>query len=133
MRNDADRTLEAFLDDLWSWKARYELGLAEKKSVQTKGYFENVFNIQFRWFPVVRKLFYRLVMGGMRYGMIGSRNKPQYARVEDIQRRVGCYQETGNLEYLLDAANLCCLEYLEPSHPLQHEKALDDGEHSKEK
>lgn len=38
------------------------------------------------------------------------------------------YFTSGNLEYLVDVANLCMLEYQWPSHPKAHFKADDSNE-----
>lgn len=38
------------------------------------------------------------------------------------------YQETGNTEYLLDAANYLMFEYMYPQHPNKHFRATDSGE-----
>ena len=71
----------------------------------------------------------RLVMGALRYGRLGAPGKPQYDRIASIVRRLEKYRATGNLEMLVDAANLCLCEFVEGDHPLKHFSALDDGEH----
>lgn len=38
------------------------------------------------------------------------------------------YNETGNTEYLLDAANYLMFEYMYPQHPKAHFKATDSNE-----
>lgn len=75
----------------------------------------------------------RMFCGGLRYGRLGAPGKPQWDRVEDILRRVAMYRETGNLELLVDAANLCQCEYVEGDHPLRHFEAADDGAHTRRK
>ena len=71
----------------------------------------------------------RLVMGGIRYGLLHSANKPQYDRIASVIKRVTEYKATGNMELLVDAANLCLLEFEEGNHPNRHFKAKDDAEH----
>lgn len=68
----------------------------------------------------------RLIMGALRYGVIGAPGKPQYNRVDSMKRRLDAYVTTGNLERLVDVANICMLEYLEGTHPLRHFSAIDD-------
>lgn len=71
----------------------------------------------------------RLVMGALRYGKIGAKNKPAYKRVKSMHQRLLKYTKTGNKELLVDVANLCLLEFTECHHPEAHFKAIDDGQH----
>jgi hypothetical protein len=73
----------------------------------------------------------RLVMGALRYGRLGVPGKPQYDRTADVIRRVKKYAATGNLEHLVDVANLALAEYVEGRHPKRHFNSVDDGEHTK--
>jgi hypothetical protein len=76
----------------------------------------------------------RMFVGGTRYGKLGAENKPQWDRCSDIKHRISLYERTGNLEYLVDAANLCQCEYVEGDHPLRHFSSEDDGDvHTKRK
>lgn len=72
----------------------------------------------------------RLVMGALRYGRIGASGKPKYNRPADCIARMKAYIETGNLEHLVDVANLCLLEFVEGDHPARHFSAADDGTHT---
>ena len=71
----------------------------------------------------------RLIMGALRYGKLGAPGKPKYDRVASIQKRMDQYTKTGNLELLVDVANLCVCEFIEGRHPTRHFRAEDDGEH----
>lgn len=71
----------------------------------------------------------RLILGALRYGRIGHKNKPKYDRVGSMKKRLLKYEKTGNREYLVDVANLCLLEFVECHHPLRHFNSIDDGEH----
>lgn len=71
----------------------------------------------------------RLIMGALRYGKLGVKPKQKYDRVNSIAIRLRKYQETGNLELLVDIANLCLCEFVEGTHPLRHWHAVDDGQH----
>lgn len=73
----------------------------------------------------------RMVMGALRYGRLGDKNKPQYNRIDSIKKRILIYEETGNLECLLDIANLCECEFVEGKHLKRHFNSVDDGEHAK--
>jgi hypothetical protein len=72
----------------------------------------------------------RLIMGSFRYGRLGAKGKPQFDRVSYIQRLVIEYRETGNLECLVDIANLALVEFVEGIHPKRHFKAVDDSDHA---
>ena len=71
----------------------------------------------------------RLIMGALRYGLLHAPGKPKYDRVGSIIRRLEKYQKDGNQEHLVDAANLCLMEFEEGVHPLKHFGAQDDSEH----
>lgn len=71
----------------------------------------------------------RLLIGRFRYGALQSQKKGAYDCVGSAIRRLEQYQESGNLELLVDAANLCMVEFVNGDHPLRHFDAEDDGEH----
>lgn len=71
----------------------------------------------------------RLVLGAIRYGKLHAPGKPEYDRIKSIERRLSIYKETGNLETLVDCANLCLLEFEESKHPKRNFTSIDDGEH----
>ena len=68
----------------------------------------------------------RLLMGGLRYGLMGEKGKPQYDSIASIRKRIELYEQTGNTEYLVDVANLCMVEFIEGKHPNKHFSATDD-------
>ncbi len=74
----------------------------------------------------------RLLMGAYRYGLMHAQGKSEYDRCADINRRIDLYTESGNLEHLVDAANLAMLEFEEGRHPQRHMAASDDKIHTKE-
>ena len=67
----------------------------------------------------------RLIMGALRYGVLGAPGKPQYDRVASMEKRLRKYRETGNMELLVDVANLCLCEFAECHHPNKHFEAVD--------
>lgn len=117
--------LRHFLDDLWRWKC----GLPPASD---GGDFEAFAALQ--WSPDFECLMRnRLVLGALRYGPLGARGKPQYDRVASIKKRLDAYAQGGNLEMLVDAANLALLEFVEGDHPRRHLRAAgvesDTDEH----
>ena len=71
----------------------------------------------------------RLIMGALRYGRLGT-HKP-LARTEAMISKVKGYEETGNLEYLVDVANYALIEFVEGQHPKKHFHATDDKDHAR--
>lgn len=69
----------------------------------------------------------RLALGWMKYG------KRDNARVvwnhrATLKDVLAAYDEDGNMEHLIDAANYCLLEFGRPSHPKAHYKETDGDE-----
>ena len=76
----------------------------------------------------------RLVMGYYRYGGLTSptRRATPHDNVGSAIRRLQTYYSTGNQEHLIDAANLCMVEFMVPScHPAPHWSSTDDGQHTR--
>lgn len=71
----------------------------------------------------------RLVLGAMRYGLLRGPGKRRYDRTQAIQCRLEAYCRTGNLEALVDIANLAMCEFIESHHPDKHFRSVDDGDH----
>lgn len=85
-----------------------------------------------QWNPLFEKLrLNRMVLGFFRYGLITG-NKNKYANVDSAILRLQKYQETGNSEFLVDAANLCMIEFTQENHPKFHFDSIDDGIHTKQ-
>ena len=115
--------IDHFLRNLWLWKC----GLPENEP-QKMASLEELKTTE--WSDDFEKLMRnRLIMGAIRYGRIGDKNKIQYEHIDSMIKRLNKYQESGNKEYLVDVANLCLLEFVECNHPKQHFHAIDDGEH----
>jgi|SRR5579862_1494999 len=70
----------------------------------------------------------RLIMGALRYGLLGTSNK-NYDRITSMIHRLKLYQTSGNLEHLVDVANLCLCEFVDGKHPNKHFNSLDEHEH----
>lgn len=71
----------------------------------------------------------RLIMGALRYGPIHGAGKPKYNRCKSIEKHLNLYQTTGNLEHLVDLANMALMEFEEGTHPLRHFHAVDEHTH----
>jgi len=74
----------------------------------------------------------RLTMGFFRYG--DNRSPGPYANVPSAMNHLHSYLQTGNQEHLVDAANLCMVEFMTGNcHPTPYFKAADDSEHTPRK
>jgi len=72
----------------------------------------------------------RLIMGAFRYGRFRSPGKGLHAHIKSIVQRAAAYESDGNLEHLVDIANLAMVEFAEGRHPNRHFRAQDDGTHA---
>lgn len=72
----------------------------------------------------------RLVMGAMRYETFEEKLKGnKYDCLGYVRRKLIEYENTGNLECLVDAANLLMIEFAAPHHPNPHFTPGDDTSH----
>lgn len=83
------------------------------------------------WCPKFEQLMRnRLCLAVFRYGRLHDIDRPRHKNIESTIARLQAYLETGNQEHLVDAANLCMVEFVRPgSHLNPHLAAIDDGMH----
>jgi len=112
--------LRPFFDDLWRWSVGAERRLNSRVWVDPDKQWSHAFE------GAMRR---RILVGAYRYGPLGATGKPRYDRMGSIISRAAEYQRTGNLELLVDIANLCLLEFVEGKHPKRHFHAQDDSKH----
>lgn len=72
----------------------------------------------------------RMIMGGYRYGPTPLQKPREFDNIVDIKRRLDLYEIDGNMEHLVDAANITIIECLKKSHPNFHFNPTDDGVHA---
>ena len=123
---------DPFLNDLW-WRASPRIRHKKPKPLQPIPPLPELIEHNREMGEEFRTLCEnRLLFGAYRYGLTGDPNKLKYDRVEYIGRILKNYEETGNLECLVDIANLAELEYIEGDHPCEHftiqERERDHGE-----
>lgn len=69
-------------------------------------------------------------MGSFRYERFQEKAKGnKYKCLEYIRRKLVEYENTGNTETLVDAANICMIEFTAPHHPNHHFTPGDDTSH----
>lgn len=71
----------------------------------------------------------RLMIGHLRYGACGVSRDASYDVVASMIHRLEEYRATGNLEHLVDVANLAEIEFIWPRHAQAHWVAQDTGGH----
>lgn len=62
-----------------------------------------------------------------KYGPIRDAYPHKVNAIESLQKRLKMYAETGNTEYLVDAANFAMIEFMLPAHPEAHFKGTDQS------
>lgn len=72
----------------------------------------------------------RMVMGAFRYGLLEGQRAGKYDNVNSMIKRLKLYNATGNLEHLVDVANIAMVEFVTSDHPDKHFEAADDGIHT---
>jgi len=84
------------------------------------------------WSPRFEQLMRnRLIMGSFRYQPFAIKRKSfAYNTATEAKKRIDKYIEDGNTEHLVDAANMCLLEFEFGKHTHKHFTAIDDGEHA---
>lgn len=74
----------------------------------------------------------RLAMGYFRYTPL-SEQDGTYDNVGSCRKRLALYDQTHNMEHLVDVANICLVEFVTGTHPDRHFEATDDGIHTEKK
>ena len=87
--------------------------------------------IQESWSPTFERFMRnRLLMGCYRYGRFGPQQAAAYDVVESAIARLRKYQADGNLEHLVDVANLMMLEFVFGETNGQVMLSQDDSTHT---
>lgn len=68
-----------------------------------------------------------MVIGSFRYGRASQYGGAKRALPVRAIRRIRMYMLTGNLEYLLDAANFLMIEYEWEPNPKKHLRVIHEG------
>jgi len=72
----------------------------------------------------------RLIMGAFRHARFGHPGKSDYDCIQSMHQRLNRYSSDGNLEHLVDVANLAMVEFTHGHHKNRHWAPQDDGEHT---
>lgn len=83
------------------------------------------------WYPrAIHHCKNRMILGVFRYGYFRNWRQPKFNRVASIRERLRLFDETRNLEHLIDIMNLCGIEFEAPNTPGAYFSAGDDGHHA---
>lgn len=119
-------TIDWFFRQAWRWAS----GMAEEPVPERLPDLPVL--QQTEWSPEFERLMRnRLIMGAFRYGRFKSPGKGLHAHMESIIRRAAKYENDGNLEHLVDIANLALVEFAEGRHPKRHFHSQDDVIHAR--
>jgi hypothetical protein len=101
----------------------YEEGTPPEKYFQ---YMNEVLQKQFSE-DFVRKMKARVFLGYHRYGESKQyKEQKKYDILKTIEKHLRLYNETGNAERLVDAANYLMIEFMHPQHPNAHFEADEE-------
>lgn len=70
----------------------------------------------------------RMAVSFHKYGAIKDAYPHKVNTLESLRIRLDKYMETGNTEFLIDAANFAMIEFMLPSHPNAYFKATESSE-----
>ena len=68
----------------------------------------------------------RMSVSYYKYGHISDAYPHKVDAISSLQVRLNLYADTGNTEWLIDAANFAMIEFMLPRHPEAHFKGTDD-------
>jgi hypothetical protein len=59
----------------------------------------------------------RMAVSFYKYGPVADGYPGKVDALKSLEQRIDKYLETGNAEFLMDAANFCMIEFMHPSNP----------------
>jgi hypothetical protein len=78
--------------------------------------------------PFIEGMRNRMAMSFYKYGRVADAYPHKVNALESLRKRLEKYEETGNTEWLIDAANFAMIEFMCPAHVKAHYKPTDSGE-----
>ena len=61
-----------------------------------------------------------------KYGLVAKAYPDKFDALADVRTRISKYRETGDMSFLVDAANFCMIECMHPRHEKAHWGRNDD-------
>lgn len=78
--------------------------------------------------PFVQGMKDRMVVSFYKYGHVADAYPHKVNAVVSLTDRLRKYAETGNTEFLMDAANFAMIEFMHPAHPEAFFAGTDDDQ-----
>jgi hypothetical protein len=78
--------------------------------------------------PFVEGMRERMTISYFKYGLVADAYPLKVDALESLQMRLEKYVETGNKEFLMDAANFAMIEFMHPKHPKAYFEATDSNQ-----
>lgn len=75
----------------------------------------------------VQGMYDRMAVSYFKYGRVADAYPEKLDALESLQQRLNKYNETGNTEYLMDAANFAMIEFMHPKLSYAFFKATDSS------
>jgi hypothetical protein len=79
-------------------------------------------------FPFVQGMADRMSMSFYKYGLVADAYPSKVDALGSLEVRLQRYRETGNTEFLIDAANFAMIEFMRPRHPKAFFTSTDSSE-----
>lgn len=73
-----------------------------------------------KYWEVIQMMANRMAFSQQKYGSIEDNYPDKFKALTQVSVRIKYYIETGNIEWLIDAANFCIIEFLRPASPNAH-------------
>lgn len=70
----------------------------------------------------------RMYVSFYKYGPAADAYPHKVNALQSLELRLQKYRDTGNTEFLMDAANFAMIEFMHPSHPEAHFTATDSDQ-----
>lgn len=78
--------------------------------------------------PFLQGMVDRMFVSYAKYGAVKDAFPDKVNALDSLMLRLKKYKETGNTEFLIDAANFAMIEFMLPSHPNAHFQPTDSKE-----
>ena len=76
----------------------------------------------------VRGMRDRMIVSFYKYGPVAKAYPSKVDAIASLEKRIQKYRDTGNTEWLMDAANFAMIEFMFPAHKDAHFRGTDSGE-----
>lgn len=76
--------------------------------------------------PFVQGMRARMAVSFHKYGLVADATATD--KIASLRKRLEKYEETGNTEWLMDAANFAMMEFMQPGREDAHFRATDSDE-----